>query len=279
MAIIDSRWGEIKSRQRLASFGAGGAAARAAVATDQFAALHIERVALHDLPLMKAALAEGLALVLLPGAGTFEGDDISHAALPGLVFWRTYDENFTYNSVPKVTREPSWMEITIAACGWLGPEWDHFYPDDLPAEWRLDYYANEFLAVMVPYVEWSVAADEVLLAWPQKVADDFRFFWELPPEAVAACARLQRLRGEDEFAAHWGGVVDFAAAPPLSQTPFGHERLALLRLQHNMGLRPLRQAIDGALGQGEAHLLVVVEASAADSLRATRDLALLLGGG
>lgn len=171
------------------------------------------------------------------------------------------------------------MEITIAACGWQGPEWDYFYPADLPADWRLDYYANEFLAVVVPYDEWSVAGDEALLAWPQQVRADFRFYWELPSEARAAQTRLQQLRGDSAFTDHWGGVVDFAAAPPLSQAPFSPERLALLRLQHTIELRPLRQAIEGALGQGAAQLLVVVEAAAAVSLRPARDLALLLGGG
>jgi hypothetical protein len=171
------------------------------------------------------------------------------------------------------------MEIEIAACGWRGTEWDNFYPDDLPAEWRLDYYANEFFAVAVPYQEWSQAADEVLLSWMQQVTDDFRFYWELPLEAVAGRSRLQRLQWEGMFAAHWGGVVDFAASSPLVQTPFSQERLALMLLQQGMGLRPLRQAMEGAMAQGGSRLLVVVAATALGSLRPARDLALLLGGG
>lgn len=171
------------------------------------------------------------------------------------------------------------MEIEIAAHGWQGSEWDHLYPDDLPPEWRLDYCANEFFAVVVPYSEWSQAADELLLGWSHQVAEDFRFYWELPGEAVAARRRLQHLLGEGEFAAHWGGVVDFTAALPLAQSPFSQERLALLLLQQGMELRPLRQAMEGAMAQGGTRLLVVVAATALGSLRPARDLALLLGGG
>jgi hypothetical protein len=171
------------------------------------------------------------------------------------------------------------MEIAIAARGWQGSEWDHFYPDDMPAEWRLDYYANEFFAVVVPYQEWSQAADEVVLGWMQQVAEEFRFYWELPPEALAVRSRLQRLLREGEFAAHWGGVVDFAATAPLAQSPFSEERLTLLLLLQPMALRPLRQAMEGAMAQRGSTLLVVVAATALDSLRPARDLAWLLGDG
>jgi hypothetical protein len=171
------------------------------------------------------------------------------------------------------------MEIAIAARGWQGSEWDHFYPDDMPAEWRLDYYANEFFAVVVPYQEWSQAADEVVLGWMQQVAEEFRFYWELPPEALAARRRLQGLLGEREFAAHWGGVVDLEAAVPRAQNLCSEERLLLLHLEQNLALRPLRQAMEGAIAQGGSTLLVVVEATALESLRPARDLAWLLGGG
>jgi hypothetical protein len=173
------------------------------------------------------------------------------------------------------------MQIEIAAHGWQGPEWEHFYPDDLPAEWRLAYYGNEFFAVVVPYGEWSVAGDEALLAWSREVKEGFHFYWELPLEAAAARARLQRLRGEARFAAHWGGVVDVAAPLPRSRFHLGQERLALLRLSQPLALRPLGQAMQGAMeeAQGSSCLLVVVEAAAAASLRPARDLALLLGGG
>ncbi|MEN8170265.1 MAG: hypothetical protein ABFS08_08585 [Pseudomonadota bacterium] len=171
------------------------------------------------------------------------------------------------------------MEIEIAAYGWQSREWDRFYPEDMPADWRLDYYANEFFAVVVPYSEWSVQADDELLAWQQQVSEDFRFYWEQPCGEDVAAARLQALMADAEFAAHWGGVVDIAAVSPLPQPPFGGESLAVLRQQKNSELRPLREELEQAMAQEGSRLLVVVEAAAAETLRPARDLALLLGGG
>jgi hypothetical protein len=171
------------------------------------------------------------------------------------------------------------MEIEIAAYGWQDPEWDPFYPSDLPAEWRLDYYANEFHAVVVPYHEWLPLDDEALLGWAQQVRADFRFYWELPVTAKQARARLQGLGENTEFSAHWGGVVDLEAAVPRAQNLCSEERLLLLHLEQNLALRPLRQAMEVVMGQGGARLLVVVAANALGSLRPARDLALLLGGG
>ncbi len=41
--------------------------------------------------------------------------------------------------------------IEIGAMGW---DCRDFYPDDLPEEWRLDYYANHFSALLVPSAQW-----------------------------------------------------------------------------------------------------------------------------
>jgi uncharacterized protein YecE (DUF72 family) len=35
--------------------------------------------------------------------------------------------------------------VLIGACGWQHNDWTgEFYPDDLPEEWRLGYYAHEY---------------------------------------------------------------------------------------------------------------------------------------
>jgi hypothetical protein len=156
------------------------------------------------------------------------------------------------------------MIIDVAAYGWQGEQWDGFYPEDIPAEWRLDFYANEFFALVVPYNAWSNEADEALLAWQDQVSDDFRFYWELPEGQSAAVERLQRLRENDEFTAHWGGILAEASQ---------------LRIGEPLELRPLREAIEGAMGPGDESLLVVIEPAAAECLQAARDIALLLGGG
>ena len=42
-------------------------------------------------------------------------------------------------------------DLLIGACDWRYPRWvGDFYPDDLPEDWRLGYYGNEFPVVLVP---------------------------------------------------------------------------------------------------------------------------------
>jgi hypothetical protein len=175
------------------------------------------------------------------------------------------------------------MEIEVAAYGWQGEEWKLFYPQDLPDDWRLDYYANEFFAAVVPYSEWSLVEEGELLEWQEQVSDDFRFYWELPGDEADGAARLQRLLGEEPFAAHFGGVVAPGGETPGAQSPFSEERLSQLVLTESQELRPLRETMEQAMGDareaGSARLVVVVQPAAAASLRSARDLAQLLGGG
>lgn len=169
------------------------------------------------------------------------------------------------------------MEISIAARGWQGAEWDGYYPDDLPADWRLDYYANEFFAVLVPHAAWRSAHDEALLEWQEQVSDDFRFFYEVDGAGEDEVARLQQLLKDDDFSAHWGGIV--TASSPCSQSPFEGESVNVLNLSEPMALRPLREAMESAIKAAGSRLLVVVEPEAASTMRSARDLAQLLGGG
>ncbi|MBT8132926.1 MAG: hypothetical protein KJO03_00355 [Gammaproteobacteria bacterium] len=46
--------------------------------------------------------------------------------------------------------------IHVGAYGWLHQHWmNSFYPEDLPADWRLGYYSNEFNTVLVPSFYWQ----------------------------------------------------------------------------------------------------------------------------
>jgi len=66
--------------------------------------------------------------------------------------------------------------IRVGACGWDQRHWQgNFFPDDLPDDWRLAYYANEFSAVLVPENEWC-AADVDFEQWAEDVPDDFKFY-------------------------------------------------------------------------------------------------------
>ncbi len=44
----------------------------------------------------------------------------------------------------------------VGAFGWNQAGWlESFYPEDMPEDWRLDYYSQFFKAVLVPETEWQ----------------------------------------------------------------------------------------------------------------------------
>lgn len=172
------------------------------------------------------------------------------------------------------------MKIEVAPYGWRGQAWDGFYPEDLPAEWRLDYLANEFFAAVVPCSDWADESDEELSGWMQQVSSDFLFYWELPAGEEASVRRLQRLRGGSEFNRRWGGVIgpesDLGDVVAEGSADLGEA--AVLHIDQEQDLRSLRSLLEKALAVGGDALLVVVAPSAAASLRHVRDLTQLLAG-
>ena len=72
------------------------------------------------------------------------------------------------------------MSCSVGAWGWRHPEWekDVFYPDDLPEDWQLSYYSNEFDLLVVPASYWPFAEEGE--DWLDEVDDDFVFYIEWP---------------------------------------------------------------------------------------------------
>ena len=67
--------------------------------------------------------------------------------------------------------------IRVGTCGWDQLHWQgSFFPDDLPDDWRLSYYANEFSTVLVPEDEWQ-AEDVDFEQWADDVPDGFKFYF------------------------------------------------------------------------------------------------------
>ncbi len=80
--------------------------------------------------------------------------------------------------------------LHIAASGWDHPAWNgRFYPEDLPPEWRLTYYANEIDAVLLPQRLWS-AADAALERCVAETVSGFCFYLEW--DGSLPTARLQQ---------------------------------------------------------------------------------------
>ena len=74
--------------------------------------------------------------------------------------------------------------LLIGACGWSHAGWNvDFYPQDLPSDWRLGYYANEFPVALVTMDEWQLSgADPVI--WCEESEASFRFVLEIHADTV-----------------------------------------------------------------------------------------------
>ena len=77
--------------------------------------------------------------------------------------------------------------LDVVTLGWDLPGWfGDFYPEDLPPEWRLSYFANEFPAVLIPLRLWAGADVSLMHRWADDVHQRFRFYLELPARADPA---------------------------------------------------------------------------------------------
>jgi hypothetical protein len=96
---------------------------------------------------------------------------------------------------------------------WDHPEWvGGFFPDDLPDDWRLTYYANEFRGVLVPEHRWRERRPQLLEEWVDEVDERFRFYLQLDrPELLAASDKAFAALGQS-----LGGVVLPPGADPAS---------------------------------------------------------------
>jgi hypothetical protein len=81
--------------------------------------------------------------------------------------------------------------ILFGSAGWDHADWQGpFYPDDLPVDWRLSYYANEFSVVLVPLSVWNTGDCS---GWHDDVPESFRFVLDIShlPADEGALKRLK----------------------------------------------------------------------------------------
>lgn len=92
--------------------------------------------------------------------------------------------------------------LIVGARGWNHDGWNGtFYPEDLPQDWRLSYYANEFTGVLVPEPVWRAADPSIIGGWLGDVADGFLFYLEQhDPRASSQISFSHRKL----FGSHWG---------------------------------------------------------------------------
>ena len=123
--------------------------------------------------------------------------------------------------------QPRFRRLELAACGWLPADWScMFYPEDLPEEWRVSYYANEFDCVLLSANDWNVPKAQASF-WKSEIATDFRFYLEITPQLLQS-AGWSQVRGavEEYLASQLKGLLLPEAA--MSAVPQGwHDSFAL----------------------------------------------------
>ncbi len=105
-----------------------------------------------------------------------------------------------------MTNSPNYT-CYVGARGWEHEDWvGNFYPDDLPADWRLTYYNNFFTCCYLGYSAWAQQPEATLLQWLDDTLPRFRFVLETP----ASLSEADRVRLA--ILAPRTGLADTAAA-------------------------------------------------------------------
>jgi hypothetical protein len=76
------------------------------------------------------------------------------------------------------------LKIVNTASPWIGVaalDWDEaglpgFYPDDVPQEWQLTWYANFCMAVVIPPTRWLQADARLVAQWCEQTHENFWFY-------------------------------------------------------------------------------------------------------
>lgn len=82
-----------------------------------------------------------------------------------------------------------------------------FYPADLPEEWRLTYFSNEFPAVLLPHDLWRQLGTDAARDWAADTSERFLFFLEDAPGDAGAESRARALSLRQSLGARFGGII------------------------------------------------------------------------
>jgi len=192
-------------------------------------------------------------------------------------------------------------DLVVGARGWIHEHWmDSYYPDDIPDEWRLGFYANEFNTLLVPWEQWSESVEE-LTEGLEDTADDFHLYLELPDNVQSLPAHFETIADEVTALVCVSGAVEdwqqqaadlntvlLSALPKENAVFQGFFELAsdqpmrLVLVDSSAGLDDLalmREQLELALSFADTRLdfIFIDKAPALDAMRNTQMIAELLG--
>ena len=104
------------------------------------------------------------------------------------------------------------MHILIGACGLNHEQWiGQFYPDDMPDDWRLSYYANEFEALLLPFSVWSTFDIGEIESWLEDVPNEFNLYFEV--DSKVCNPTVKKMLSHDLFSQRQVEFSSFASKP------------------------------------------------------------------
>ncbi len=159
---------------------------------------------------------------------------------------------------------------------------DHFYPPDLPQDWRLGYFANEFETACVLLDEADLSAG-ASMAWLEDLPDSFRLHFEWVGETpLKALNREQVQQLNHVKALHSANAM--ASSTPFIRgsdcwTPQQPLASSLARLPGDADLQQYRRWIEHWIGLTEQPQRLWLEGSQVSAARLTevRTLVELMG--
>ena len=108
------------------------------------------------------------------------------------------------------------MRVLAGTSGYAYKEWKgSFYPEDLPADGMLGYYASQFGAVEINNTFYRMPSERILLGWAEQVPDDFRFVLK----ASQKITHHKRLKDADDEVGYFTRVAS-SLGPRLGPTLF-----------------------------------------------------------
>lgn len=98
--------------------------------------------------------------------------------------------------------------LIVGTLGWKRDSWlGHYYPPDLPDEWQLAFYANDFSGVLIPAIEWQAADNRQWRQWREETPGQFAMLIEAAPGTVPDRSRI------DSLGSRFAGIVNMAGRP------------------------------------------------------------------
>lgn len=117
--------------------------------------------------------------------------------------------------------------VLIGAAGWRHTGWrGDFYPQELPADWELTYYGNEFPVVLVPPYYWE-DSPQPAADWAEDADPGFRFVCEIP---AGCCVAGESAQCIDRLGALREQLAPLGTLCSGLVTPVGIDRLQLTLL-------------------------------------------------